>query len=85
MNKAITWIAACTLILTALLAANPVEAKVSAEEAKKLTDGTLTPLGANPKGNEDGTIPPWEGGITEVPEGFTGENYVDKIMPAYHR
>ena len=70
MNKAITWIAACTLILTALLAANPVEAKVSAEEAKKLTDGTLTPLGANPKGNEDGTIPAWTGGITEWPAGY---------------
>jgi hypothetical protein len=70
MNKAITWISACTFILAVLLAAGTVEAKVSAEEAKKLTDGTLTPFGANPKGNEEGTIPPWEGGITEWPAGY---------------
>jgi hypothetical protein len=78
MNRAITWISACTFILAVLLAATAVEAKVSAEEAKKLTDGTLTPLGANPKGNEDGTIPPWEGGITEWPEGYKeGDRQVD--------
>jgi len=70
MNKAITWITACTFILAVLLAAGTVEAKVSAEEAKQLTDGTLTAFGANPKGNEDGTIPAWEGGITEWPEGY---------------
>ncbi len=70
MNKAITWIAACTFILAVLLAATAVEAKVSAEEAKKLTDGTLTAFGADPKGNEDGTIPPYEGGLTEWPEGY---------------
>ncbi len=70
MNKAITWITACTFILALLLAAGTVEAKVSAEEAKKLTDGTLTAFGADPKGNEDGTIPAWEGGITEWPEGY---------------
>ncbi len=70
MNKVITWIATCMFILAALFAAGPVEAKVSAEEAQKLKDGTLTPLGANPKGNEAGTIPPWEGGITEYPDGY---------------
>ena len=60
----------CVYILALVLVAAKTEAKVSAEEAKKLEDGTLTPIGANPKGNEDGTIPPWEGGITEIPEGF---------------
>jgi len=78
MNKAMTWISACTFILALLLAAGTVEAKVSAEEAKKLTDGTLTPLGANPKGNEAGTIPPWEGGITEWPAGYKeGMRHID--------
>ena len=64
-------------MLALFVAVVQAEAKVSDEEAKKLTDGTLTPLGADPKGNEDGTIPPWEGGITQWPEGFTGEHYVD--------
>ena len=78
MNKAITWISACTFILAVLLAAGTVEAKVSAEEAKQLTDGTLTALGADPKPNADGTIPAYEGGITEWPEGYKeGEREVD--------
>jgi len=70
MNKAIAWISACTFVLAVLVAASAVEAKVSAEEAKKLTDGTLTAFGADPKGNADGSIPPWEGGITKWPEAF---------------
>lgn len=70
MKKTLTWISACTFILAILLAATTVEAKVSAEEAKKLTDGTLTAFGADPKGNADGTIPAYEGGITEWPEGY---------------
>lgn len=70
MKKTLTWISACTFILALVLAAASAEAKVSAEEAKKLTDGTLTAYGANPKGNADGTIPAWTGGITEWPEGY---------------
>jgi hypothetical protein len=86
MIKNFRWLPICICILALLLAVKPVEAKVSAEEAQKLTDGTLTPLGADPKGNEDGTIPPWEGGITEWPEGYKeGERQVnpfpqDKIL-----
>jgi hypothetical protein len=74
----------CTLFL--LLTVTQAEAKVSAEEAMKLKDGTLTPLGGERKGNEDGTIPAWEGGITEWPEGYQeGEPHVhpfadDKIL-----
>ncbi len=78
MNKAINWIAACTFILAVLLVAGTVEAKVSAEEAKQLTDGTLTALGADPKANADGSIPTWEGGITELPEGYEpGKRQID--------
>jgi len=79
MKRSLGWMCACTCILALLMAVAQVEAKVSAEEAKKLTDGTLTPLGAEMKGNAEGTIPPWEGGITEIPEGFKegSGNYVD--------
>jgi len=77
-SLSLTWISACTFILAVFFAVAAVEAKVSAEEAKKLTDGTLTPFGADPKGNEDGTIPPWTGGITEWPAGYTkGMRHVD--------
>lgn len=54
-----------------------VEAKVSAEEAKKL--GTeLTPTGGIMAGNKEGTIPPWEGGITKLPAGYKkGDHHPD--------
>lgn len=45
----------------AMLVPGIASAKVSAQEAAKL--GTsLTPIGANPKGNDAGTIPKWVGG-----------------------
>jgi hypothetical protein len=38
----------------------------------------LTPIGAERAGNADGTIPAWEGGLTEPPPGWTPEQgYVD--------
>ena len=51
-------LAVCALLLASvpMLAA----AKVSQEEADKLGK-ELTPLGADPKGNKDGTITPWYG------------------------
>ncbi len=49
-------------------------AAVSAEEAAKLRNGTLTPLGAERAGNADGSIPPWDGGITKpVPGNMLGD------------
>ncbi len=52
-------------------------AKVSAEEAAKLGN-ELTPLGAEKAGNAAGTIPVWEGGITEPPAGFkVGDHHPD--------
>lgn len=51
--------------LTAMaLVASPTIAAVSADEAAKLKT-TLTPLGGERAGNEDGSIPPWEGGLTK--------------------
>jgi len=41
-------------------------AGVTAEEAAKLKT-TLTPFGAERAGNAEGTIPAWDGGITEIP------------------
>jgi len=78
MKRVFSGASVCGCILTLLLAVTNAEGKVSAEEAEKLKDGTLTPLGADPKGNEHGTIPPWQGGIKELPEGYEeGGNYVD--------
>jgi hypothetical protein len=59
MNRA-AWI---VLIAVVLSFAPPGFSKVSEEEAARL--GTnLTPVGANPAANADGTIPPWTGGVT---------------------
>jgi hypothetical protein len=67
MVKRLVWVCAC--ILTLLIAAQGAQAKVTAEEAAKLT-GELTPLGAIRAGNADGTIPAWEGGILQPPAGY---------------
>lgn len=56
--------------LTLMTSANWAIAKVSPDEAAQL--GTnLTPLGGEVKGNADGSIPAWTGGITELPAGYT--------------
>lgn len=59
-------------VIAAAMLANVAQAKVGAEEAKKLgVSGTpLTPVGAERAGNADGTIPAWEGGITQPPAGY---------------
>lgn len=67
MNK--TWAMALPSILVLLLAVPTIEAKVSPERAAKLGK-ELTPLGAIRAGNAEGTIPSWEGGITQPPPGL---------------
>lgn len=52
-----------------LVASSPVLGAVSASEAERLGN-ELTPLGAEKAGNEAGTIPAWDGGITGAPAGF---------------
>jgi hypothetical protein len=64
MLKDISRAAICAALLAGTGAAN---AGVSADEAAKLKT-TLTPLGAEKAGNKDGSIPPWEGGLTKVPK-----------------
>jgi hypothetical protein len=44
-------------------------AAVTPEEAAQLKT-TLTPMGAERAGNNEGTIPPWTGGYTTIPPGF---------------
>jgi hypothetical protein len=64
-------------VLGLMLGAARVDAKVSAAEAAKLAS-ELTPLGAVRGPNEDGTIPAWEGGITQPPAGYQqGKHLVD--------
>lgn len=71
-----------TLLAFAIAAAcaSVALAKAPAGEVAKLgVSGTeLTPTGALRAGNADGTIPVWEGGITQAPAGFTpGKQQVD--------
>ena len=52
-------------------------AALTPEEAARL-GADLTPIGAEKAGNADGTIPPWEGGITTWPEGYKpGDHHPD--------
>jgi hypothetical protein len=53
------------------------EAQLTAEEIAKL-DNELTPMGAIRAGNADGSIPAWEGGLTEPPAGWKlGDHYLN--------
>jgi hypothetical protein len=58
------------LVLAALAALAPAAARaISPEEARRL--GTsLTEIGAEKAGNADGSIPPYEGGLTRPPASF---------------
>jgi hypothetical protein len=59
------------------VAASHTQAAITAEEAARLGKD-LTPLGAIQAGNQDGTIPAWEGGITEPPAGYKpGDHHPD--------
>ena len=63
------------LLLTGLLSlalAASVEAKVPAEQAERLRNGDLTPLGAEKAGSKSGTIPAWNGGWTKAPADWKG-------------
>ena len=69
-----------TMLGTALvlaLSAASVPAQVSEAEAARLGQD-LTPMGAERAGNDAGTIPEWDGGLTRVPEGHVpGGHYAD--------
>jgi hypothetical protein len=56
-------------IAVAMTLSGAAQAAVPAEEAAKLKT-TLTPMGAERAGNADGSIPAWEGGMTEAAPGY---------------
>jgi hypothetical protein len=58
------------LALTILML-NTAQAAVSTDQAAQLTS-SLTPMGAERAGNVDGTIPTWDGGLTQIPAGYAG-------------
>lgn len=64
-----------TLLLT--ITAVNVQAGASAEQIGRL-GVDFTPLGGEKAGNADGTIPAWDGGLTQPPPGYKkGGHYVD--------
>ncbi len=67
-----------TVLLSSFFAiAGSAYAGVSEEEASRL-GADLTPLGGEKAGNADGTIPEWNGGITEAPAGYQlGQHHID--------
>ncbi|MHA7815282.1 MAG: DUF1329 domain-containing protein [Pseudohaliea sp.] len=68
------------LALAGILAAGAGSAlaALSPEELARLGGDELTPMGAERAGNEEGTIPPWTGGLRELPEDYVeGERLVD--------
>ncbi len=64
--------------LAAAICVLPLQAKVSAEEAARLGKD-LTPIGAERAGNDNGSIPAWDGGLTKPPACYkgTGSRYCD--------
>ncbi|MFV0929967.1 DUF1329 domain-containing protein [Pseudomonas jessenii] len=66
-----------TLALLLSLAAGSALAAISPQQAEQLKT-TLTPLGAERAGNAAGTIPAWNGGITQAPAGYKpGQHHLD--------
>ena len=66
-----------TLALVLSLAAGSALAALTPQEAQQLKT-SLTPLGAERAGNAAGTIPAWDGGITQAPAGYVkGKHHLD--------
>src|SRR6478735_5281184 len=66
-----------TLIGAAIFATGVAQANVSADKAAQL-GGKLTPTGAEKAGNDAGTIPAWDGGVTRPPAGYKiGASHID--------
>jgi len=59
----------CCALAIVVGSAATLQAELSSQEIARL-GADLTPLGAEKAGNDDGTIPAWEGGITTPPAGY---------------
>ena len=57
-------------VLSCSVASGFVQAKVSQEKAATLGGEEITPMGAEVKGNEDGSIPAWSGKWRGLPDGL---------------
>jgi hypothetical protein len=64
------------VLAVSMAASSTTGAAVSADEAAKL-NSSLTPLGAERAGNKEGTIPAWEGGLTQFSGAKQGDIPVD--------
>lgn len=70
-------ITAQAVFLTSLLFSGALSAEISADQISRL-GADLTPLGGEKSGNSDGTIPAWDGGLTQPPSGYSpGQHYID--------
>jgi len=75
--KALKTFLAAAVAAASLLAAG-AQAAISAADAAKLGGPDFTPLGAERKGNADGSIPAWDGGLQAPPANWKeGEKLVD--------
>jgi len=63
------WMPRFVVAFCLFIGMQPALAAVSPEEAKRL-ETDLTPMGAERAGNAAGTIPAWDGGLTEPPPGI---------------
>ena len=74
MNIILANVSASLLMMTVSI---PAIAEIAADEVARL-GVDLTPLGGEKAANAAGTIPAWDGGLTQAPSGYTeGGYYVD--------
>src|SRR5688500_16644363 len=62
----------CAVACLAVAVALPAAATVSKDQADRLVNGDLTPMGAEKAANKDGGIPAWTGGWTKAPPDWKG-------------
>jgi hypothetical protein len=60
-----------------ILSAGEISAEITADQIARL-GAELTPLGGEKAGNSEGSIPAWDGGLTQPPAGYQpGKHYID--------
>lgn len=62
-------------VISNLLISMSATAAVSTEEASRL-GADLTPIGAEQAGNDDGSIPAWQGGYRDQPAGYSNGDFL---------
>lgn len=68
---------AMAVLIGGVVIAGAAQAKGPASEIARL-GGDLTPVGAEKAGNKDGSIPAWNGGLTQPPAGWSpGQPLID--------